>query len=136
MVRTCSDHHSQAKWVSRLRDIIIWEDVWKNLHENYLLSNRIKTTIWQQLHLNFYTQFSYNKWHHTQDPCPLCKEVPQTIYHTLLECEAAMMAWNELEITLYRVHEVPVSDKEKYLGIVDKKNPPKHSCFGISSLLS
>ena len=36
------------------------------------------------------------------------------------------MAWNELEITLYRVHEVPVSDKEKSLGIVEPVDKKTH----------
>ena len=122
LMRTCFDHHSQAKWATRLRDILIpWDDLWKGLHENCLLSNRIKTTIWQQLHLNFYTQFSYNKWHNTHDCCPLCKEIPESIYHILLECEATRLAWDELEITLYRIFEIPVSDEEKSVGIVQQK---------------
>ena len=122
LMKTCFDHHSPVKWASRLGDTVIqWDLFWKNLHENYLLSNRVKTTIWQQLHLNFYTQFSYNKWHHTQNPCPLCKEIPQSIFHTILDCKIVRLAWDELEITLYRIHEVSVSDEEKAVGIVEKK---------------
>ena len=121
LMRISTDHHSQAKWVIRLGTVILWDDVWKALHGNYLVSNRIKTTIWQQLHLNFYTQFSYNKWHNTRDPCPLCKEIPQSIYHTLLECKVTVIAWDEIEITLYRIHEVPVSNEEKAIGIVEEK---------------
>ena len=37
--------------------------------------------------------------------CSLCNEVPQSIYRTLLECEIVLMAWDELEISLYRIHE-------------------------------
>ena len=122
--RVSTDHHSQTKWASRMGSdtVIPWDVVWESLHGNYLVSNRIKATIWQQLHLNFYTQFSYNKWHRTQDPCPLCKEIPKTVYHILLECKTTMMAWDELEITLYKIHEVPVSNEEKAVGVIEKKN--------------
>ena len=43
------------------------------------------------------------------------------MYHTLLECKVAMTAWDELEITLYRIHEVPVSNEEKAIGIIEEK---------------
>ena len=56
------DHHSQSKWVLKLDNPIIWEDVQKTVH-NFLTNNCTKTTIWEQIHLNFYTQYNYNKWH-------------------------------------------------------------------------
>ena len=56
-----------------------------------------------------------------QNPCPLCKEIPQSIFHTILDCKIVRLAWDELEITLYRIHEVSVSDEEKAVGIVEKK---------------
>ena len=37
-----------------------------------------------------------------------------------------MTAWDELEITLYRIYEEPISIEEKILGIVEKK-PTKGS---------
>ena len=30
------------------------------------------------------------------------------------------MPWDELEITLYKIHEVPVSNNEKAVGVVEK----------------
>ena len=121
LMRISTDHHYQTKWVDKLGTAIVWDEVWKCLHENCLATNRIKTIIWEQLHLNFYTQFSYNKWHNTQDPCPLCKEIPLSIYHTLLECKITTKAWNELEITLYKIYEVPLSNEEKAVGIFENR---------------
>ena len=80
------DHHSQIKWVMKLNTSIIWEDVWNNVH-NVLSTNQTENIIWQQIHLNFYTQFSYNTWHQTQDPCPLCNKIPENIFHIILQCD-------------------------------------------------
>ena len=46
-----------------------------------------------------------------------------------------MMAWDELEITLYRIYEGPISIEEKCImsGIVEKK--PKDLYFETDSLL-
>ena len=68
-----TDHHSQAKWVRKLNDSIQWEEIWNTIH-NTLSTNECKNLIWQQIHLNFYTQYSYNKWHKTLEICPLCKK--------------------------------------------------------------
>ena len=56
------DHHSQVKWVEKLNTPIKWDDVWKTV-QNMFSTNRTKDVIWKQIHLNFYTQYSYNKWH-------------------------------------------------------------------------
>ena len=53
------DHHSQAKWTEKLNTAIVWEHVWTAVH-NSLVENETKTIIWEQLHLNFYTQYKYN----------------------------------------------------------------------------
>jgi len=73
LMRKYRDHHSQIKWALKLNTTIVWDEVWTTIHKNILCTNRTKTTIWQQIHLNFYTQYSYNKWHHKQDPRPLTK---------------------------------------------------------------
>ena len=115
------DHHSQYKWLTKLQTSIIWEDVWATVH-NFLSSNETKTSVWKQLHLNFYTQYKYNQWHKTQDICPLCHKIPEDIYHIILNCEFTNKLWDELEPILNELHEEPISIEEKALGIV-KKNP-------------
>ena len=63
------DHHSQAKWVTEINNSINWGNVWTAVH-NILSTNQTKSTIWQHIHLNFYTQYSYNKWHKTKQKMP------------------------------------------------------------------
>ena len=74
------DHSHQGKWGEKLEPLILWEEVWDSVH-HFLLSNVTKTAIWEQIHLNFYTQYSYNKWHNTSEECPLCKQLPESIPH-------------------------------------------------------
>ena len=117
---TYRDHHSQVKWGEKLNTSIPWEEVWGAVH-NFLSTNRTKNTIWQQVHLNFYTQFSYNKWHNGNDLCPLCQNLPESIYHIILHCEFTKKRWDEIEPTLLELHPVPVSEEEKAFGVVQKK---------------
>ena len=116
-----TDHHSQVKWVLKLNTSIIWEEVWETVH-NFLSNNKTKTIIWQQVHLNFYTQHSYNKWHKKQEKCPLCQKCPEDIYHIILYCEFTNKLWEEIEDILRELHAAPVSEEEKAFGII-QKNP-------------
>ena len=113
------DHHSQHKWVCKFSNSIIWEDVWSAVH-NFLPSNETKTAIWQQLHLNYYTQYSYNRWHKTNDLCPLCHTSPEDIYHIIIDCDFTKKLWDEIEPMLNELHQAPVSIEEKAFGIIEK----------------
>jgi hypothetical protein len=111
------DHSYQTKWVMKLDSMVIWEEVWIMVH-NFLLTNQTKTAIWEQLHLNFYTQYSYNKWHGTTDVCPLCNEQPLDIYHMIFDCNFVNTVWTDLTPILDRLHTKILDDDEKALGIV------------------
>ena len=67
----CIVHHSEVKWVDKLNTSITWGDVWNAVH-NFLNTNQTKTIIWEQIHLHYYTQYSYNKWHKKNEKCFLC----------------------------------------------------------------
>ena len=114
------DHHSQVKWVLKLNKSIIWDEVWKTVH-NILSTNRTKNVIWQQIHLNFYTQYSYNKWHKIQEVCPLCQKVPEDIYHIIIGCSFVNRLWEDIEPLLKRFHPITITEEEKAFGIVQKK---------------
>ena len=114
------DHTSQLKWVNKLGCIGDWKDIWNNVH-NSLSTNNTKNIIWQQLHLNFYTQYSYNKWHKAQAPCPLCNKIPDSIYHIMLHCQFTNKLWQDIEPTLMNIYPFSVSDEEKAFGIPQKQ---------------
>ena len=112
-------HHSQVKWLSIwVNTPIKWEEVWQSVHSSRS-SNKVVTIIWEQIHLNFYTQFSYNKWHKTRDRCPLCQQIPTSIFHIILHCNTVNRLWEDIEPTLTRLYNRPISEEEKAFGITE-----------------
>ena len=115
------DHSSQIKWAQKLYLPLNWYDIWNTVH-NFLSSNSTKTLIWQQLHLNFYTQYSYNKWKNKRNTCALCSVVPLDIYHLILNCQFSNQLWTDIEPRLKQIHPLNINIEEKAFGIV-KKTP-------------
>ena len=98
ILKMTTDHIYQTKWMTKLQTVIVWEEVWITVH-NVLLS-----IIWEQLHLNFYTQYSYNKWHKVHNICPLCSKVPESIYHIILNCDFVNKVWIDIQPLLSSLH--------------------------------
>ena len=117
------EHTYKDKWVRQLDILILWDEVWDSVH-HFPMTNNTKTAIWEQLHLNFYTQYSYNKWHKSNELCPLCKKEPKSIFHIILHCDYTNNMWTELQPTLTKLTTKPLDDTEKSLGIVQVKKPP------------
>ena len=101
-------------------DPISWDDVWNSVH-NFLCTNETVSAIWHQLHLNFYTQYSYNKWHKVDMMCPLCEKSPESIFHLILHCDVVIKLWDDISEKLLRLHPTPITKEEMALGIVTKK---------------
>ena len=113
-------HHSQIRWANTLNKPFEWDDIWYTVH-NFLNTHKMTSLIWQQIHLNFYTTYLYNKWHQANDPCPLCGEIPQTRFHIMLHCETVESIWKDIEPVLLKLHPTQVSIEEKAFGIVIKR---------------
>ena len=110
------DHHSIQKWEDKFpHNDITWSAVWKSLN-NPVTSENTKTVVWEQIHLNDYCTYSYNKWHNKQDLCPLCLTTP-TKFHLTLECETTNILWKELEPHLRKISRPLVTEIEKVFGI-------------------
>ena len=80
------DHIYQTKWLRERKEIsaVNWDKTWRSLHQQFF-TDETKSTIWEQIHLNFYTTYNYNKWHNTLQPCPLCNKIPEDIFHVILD---------------------------------------------------
>ena len=116
--KTYKEHHSEEKWENKFSDYNIdWPKVWESVNNKYL-SEEARTIVWEQIHLNDYCTYSYNKWHSTQDKCPLCLTVPLSKFHLTLECDITNQLWNELEPHLVRIANATVTDTEKVFGLV------------------
>ena len=117
------EHFHQEKWITKLQIVILWDEVWNSVH-NFLVSNAIRTAIWEQLHLNFYTQCTYNRWHSASDTCPLCGKLPEDIFHIILDCDFVNTVWDQVHPALSHLSTKILDDPEKALGIVRIKQTP------------
>ena len=114
---TYKEHHSKTKWEERLsNDDIDWTKVWTSLN-NPISTENTKTIIWEQIHLNSYTTYSYNKWHNAQQKCPFCLQIPENKYHITIECPTLTIIWTELEQHLQKIHPIQITNKEIVFGI-------------------
>ena len=117
------EHSYKDKWARELEILIVWDEVWDSVH-NFPMTNKTKTAIWEQIHLNFYTQYSYNKWNKVEETCPLCNKETKSIFHIILHCDYVNDIWTELQPTLMKLSPRSLDDAEKSLGIVQIKKPP------------
>lgn len=116
--KTYKQHHSEEKWEDKFPEYnIIWPKVWESLN-NPVASEEARTVVWEQIHLNDYCTYSYNKWHKAQDKCPFCLNVPSSKFHLTLECDITKQLWQELEPHLMKIANVPVTDMEKIFGLM------------------
>ena len=123
ILRISRFHIHETKWIEKLNTIFLPEEVWSSVH-NTLSTNQTKTAIWEQIHLNFYTQYSYNKWHGSSAPCPLCTVLPDSIYHLILDCHFANSIWEAIKPILLKLYRKPITEEEKALGIVHINKSP------------
>ena len=111
------DHHSSAKWVAKLQTPIVWDKVWKAVH-NPLSTEETASFVWEQVHLNMYTTHSYNKWHKSNLCCPLCTQPIRDEFHIIFDCPVVVSLWKEIEPMLLRIYPAPVTEQEKIFGIL------------------
>ena len=113
-----SDHVYKTKWYLENPDlgVIDWNKVWDSVHQSFF-TEKVKSTIWEQIHVNFYTTYNYNKWHETEQPCPLCRKIPDDIFHIILDCKFTKVMWKRIEKTLIRIYAKPITRHEMAFGV-------------------
>ena len=116
---TYLDHRSIHQWREYFQAYLDWPLIWQACH-NPLSQERTTALIWEQLHLNYYTTFNYNKWHPLQQPahCPLCHGLPLTPFHLILTCPLTISLWCQLQPLLQRLHPSPVTPQEMAFGLL------------------
>ena len=97
-----TDHIYQIKWIELSDEPIVWDEVWDSCHKQFF-TEVVKSTVWEQIHLNFYTTYNYNKWHNSLDPCPLCRKIPEDVFHILLDCKFTTYMWKKLDGSLRKI---------------------------------
>ena len=111
------EHHSKNKWEERFPETTLdWDNIWKSINNPITLEDT-KTAIWQQIHLNDYTTYSYNKWKKVQQACPLCTQIPTNRFHITLDCPIVVKLWEDLEPHLKNIYPNNITEREKVFGI-------------------
>ena len=113
---TYKEHHHRKKWHDHFGCEVNWDNVWAAVH-NPVSTEDTKTIVWEQIHLNSYTTYSYNKWHQIKAPCPFCLLIPHERHHIPMSCTVIAKLWKELEEHLKLIHPVALSDDEKIFGV-------------------
>ena len=122
------DHSYQTKWALENDDIdlIQWEKIWESVYDNFH-SDAVRSTIWEQIHLNFYTTYNYNKWHNSLTPCPLCRQIPEDVFHIFFDCKYTKELWQRLQNTLLKIDARNISNHEKAFGLQARNRQEKSS---------
>ena len=102
-----------------------WEHIWQNCH-NPLSTETTKTLIWEQIHLNFFTQYCHNKGTGDIIECPLCHIIPDSRMHIILACAFTKDLWQALEPHLLLIDPGRVDEYEMAFGIKNANTPQKH----------
>ena len=110
------EQHSSSSWVQDLDIAILWENVWKSVH-NPLALEVTKSKIWEQIHLFDYNTYSYNIWHQDNKHCPLCLLIPESKYHLILNCPTTRYLWDCLAPFLQNLHYKPITSEEMAFGM-------------------
>ena len=119
-------HISEVKWFDHfMPEYNDLREVWPALKNN-IVSERTRTCIWEQIHLNFFTTYWFNKISKENKNCPLCKEVPQSIKHIILNFSLVKKLWKEIEGKLQALVPVPVNEKEMAFGLTKEYNKPEY----------
>ena len=106
-----------TKWDEELQTKLNWKEIWKTIHCKTLFEST-KSSIWEQLHLNFFTQYNFNKWHTTDSPCSFCRKLPRNSFHIILICPFVQVLWHDLHPFPRKISNTPVSKQEMAFGLV------------------
>ena len=122
------DHPYQTKWFLERNEMGApnWDRIWENI-QNPFFTEETKSTVWDQIHLNFYTTYTYIKWHNNLQPCPLCNKIPEDIFHIILECKFTDKMWTKLEHTLLKIFPKGITTYEKAFGIQPTKKKDRNA---------
>ena len=96
-----------------------WKKIWTTV-DNKTSFESTKSAVWEQIHLNFPTQYSFNKWRSLSLRCSLCGQDPQDIFHVILDCTFINQLWTDLTPVLLKIEPTPVSNMEKAFGILSQ----------------
>ena len=110
------DSHHVTKWNQEFGTDLEWKQIWETVNDKTLYEST-RASIWEQIHLNFFTQYNFNKWHTNETPCSFCRKKPKSPFHIILNCSFIQLLWHDIHPTLKKIHDAPVTKQEMAFGI-------------------
>ena len=77
-----------------------WGEVWNTIHSS-LCHNEIKSDIFKQVHLKFFSPYIQGKTDCIAGSCNLCKKVQNSQKHYVVECEATKEIFSRFRNLIY-----------------------------------
>ena len=116
------DSHYVRKWNEEFQTTLNWQEIWRTVHCKTLFEST-KSSIWEQIHLNFFTQYNFNKWHSMNSPCSFCRKIPRSPFHIILKCSFINLLWHDLHPFIRRIYNTPVTKREMAFGLTGVSQP-------------
>ena len=116
-------HTSEIQWMDYFMAKgvgITFNEVWRSLNSK-ILNENTRTLIWEQIHLNFFNTYWFNKIGRVENSCPLCKSIPNSKKHIIIECDLVKKLWNEIEGVLLEYDPTRISESEMCFGLLGRK---------------
>ena len=116
-------HISEVKWIDYFDDIVHFPDIWISLNNKYV-NEDTRTYVWEQIHLNFFNTYWFNKIsknNSDKNTCPLCKNMPANSMHLIIECPLVRKLWKEIEPILKKYDDTPISNIEMAFGLTSDR---------------
>ena len=118
-------HVSEIKWGEYFStEFLDFKEIWLALQNN-IVNEKTRSCIWEQIHLNFFTTYWFNKISKEENICPLCKVVPKSMKHIILECNLVKKLWKEIEEKLTLIVPEAVTPLEMAFGLTKDITKPE-----------
>ena len=120
------NQHFKQKWAEILKIDLDWQKIWKTFHENKA-ENKIKSDIFCQLHLNFFTPFmAFKNQVQASAICNLCKRSQLEQHHELVSCIVTKRLFSHFETFLTAISPEILEEKETVIGLGTDSKAQKH----------
>ena len=97
-----------------------WEKVWNTIHHS-LCHNAIKSDIFKQVHLKFFSPYIQGKTDSNAGYCNLCKKVQESQKHHVAECEATKEIFSHFGNLIYALKPITMTKQEMVFGMKEEK---------------
>ena len=64
---------------------------------------------------------NFNTWFNQLNPCPLCRKIPEDVFHIIVDCKFTKVMWKRLEKVLVRITPKPLTVHEMAFGLKETK---------------